>query len=139
MDIDPGKHEKAVIVGQKMDVFAPSLGIPADIAISASDMPWSRRPSEAGNRPPVRECQEFQVLPDWFCVAQVVELCEQSVMKFLKRSASDLLYGYGNKRGNVGFDRTLIDCNWFLRHRMAAACNTLPWRQLDVSLGLKAQ
>ena len=41
MSSDPGKHEKAGVVGQKMNVLLPSLDIPADIAVPAPDMPWS--------------------------------------------------------------------------------------------------
>jgi hypothetical protein len=101
MSFDPGKREKAGVVGQKMHVLAPSLDIPPD-------MPWSRRPGKAGKRPSVSKCQVFEVLSNGSCVARVVELCEQSVMKHLERSASDLVNGYGGERANVGADRTLI-------------------------------
>jgi hypothetical protein len=122
MRFDPGKHEKAGVVGQKMNVLAPSLDIPPDIAVPAPDMPWSRRPGKAGKRPSVSQCQVFEVLSNGSCVAQVVELCEKSVMKPLKRSASDLENGYRSERGNVGDDRILIYRNGLRGHNMAAAC-----------------
>jgi hypothetical protein len=122
MRFDPGKHEKAGVVGQKMNVLAPSLDIPPDIAVPAPDMPWSRRKGKAGKRPSVSQCQVFEVLSDGPCVAQVVELCEQSVMKPLKRSASDLENGYGSEGGNIGVDRILIYCDGLRGHRMSATC-----------------
>ena len=139
MTADPGKHEKAGVVSQKINVLALCLQIPADIAVSAPDVPWSRRPGKACKGPSVSEGQVFEVFSNGSCVAQVVELCEQSVMKRLKSSASDLVNGYGGEGSNVGADRSLIYCDELGSHRMGATCSASPRRQLDVSFGLKAQ
>jgi len=97
MGIDPWKHEKSGIIGQKVNVFTPSSCIPADVAVSAPDMSWRRRPGKAGNRSSMSESQVFEVLANWSCVTEVVKLCEQSIMKVLERSASDLVNGYGSE------------------------------------------
>lgn len=91
MGFYPGKDEKPGVVGDKMNMPAPTWSVPPDISIPAPDMPRGGRPGKAGNRPSAGERQVFEMFSNGPCITKIMELCEQSVMKPLKRSASYLM------------------------------------------------
>lgn len=87
----------------------------------------------------VGEGQVFEVFTDGTCVAKVVELCEQCVVKGFKMSASDLTNGNGSEGRDVSRDRSLIYRDGFRNYEMAAS-GTAPFGwQFDETFGLKAQ
>jgi len=88
-----GKDEKPGVVCDKMDVPAPTLSVPPDISVTAPDMPWGRRLGKTGNRPSASERQVFEMFSNGPCIAEIVELSEQCVMKLLMRSTSHLMNG----------------------------------------------
>ena len=93
MGFYPGKDEKPGVVGDKMDMPAPTWSVPPDISVPAPYMPWGGRPGKASNRPSTGERQVFEVFSNGPCITKIVELCEQSVMEPLKGSASYLMNG----------------------------------------------
>lgn len=139
MGFYPGKDEKPGVVGDKMDMPAPTWSIPPDVSVPAPDMPRGGRPGKAGNRPSTSECQIFEMFSNGSCITEIVELSEQSVMEFLESSTSYLMNGDWTERGNVAPDRALIDCYRFGRYNVATARGAPLRGQLDILFGFKAQ
>lgn len=137
-DTDPWKHEKAGVVGEQMEIFLPQSSIPSNEAVPASDMPWSRRPREAGNGSPFGKGQVFEMLSNRPCIPQIVKLSKECVMGPLKRSPSNLKNIDGIETGDVRFDGTLIDQDGLRCSTVPSPSSTLPWRQPDEAFCLKA-
>jgi hypothetical protein len=47
-DADTGQQEKPGVVGQQMEIIAPCLAIPSNVAVPASYVPRGRRPRKTG-------------------------------------------------------------------------------------------
>src|SRR6201981_3639957 len=88
---DPGQNKKACIVREKADVAAACFRAPADVAVAAPQVPRRRTPRDTSNRTTFRPGQEFEMLPNWLFIAQVVMLFHQTVEQRLIRRSPHLL------------------------------------------------
>lgn len=138
-NFDPIQDKESSIVSQKMQVLLAGLDGPADKSVSATDMPWSRRPAKTGDRSFLGEYHIFEMFSHRLDIAQIMELGDESVIELLKGSTPHLMDDQGTEPAKIGLKGTLVNLDPFRFSAMPVAGPEIvpPGRQLKVAFRLK--
>ena len=106
---DPGRNQKAGVVGQKLAILFPECWSPPDEVISRPQMPCGRGECKTCQRPVPRKSHILEVFPHWLGVPQIMMLFDEAVKKFLQGGSSHLENRDGEKLPQRLFDETPVD------------------------------
>src|SRR5438270_134702 len=90
--LHPRQNQKARVVGDEAEVTFAGFHTPADIAVTAAQMPRRRTPRHAGDRSSLRPDQILQMLAYRLLVAKVVMMLDEAIEQRFIGRAADLLY-----------------------------------------------
>ena len=138
---DPRQDQKARVVGDEAEIAAPHLRRPADEAVAWGEVPRRRGPGDAGDRPPSRHDEIFEVRADRLLIPEIVVLRQEAVDERFVRGATHLVHDQRPQRVQRHRDRRRVDQD---RRRARArpprlAGGPLRRRELDVAGAMQPQ
>src|SRR5215471_19330013 len=78
-DLHPGQDQKAGVIGNEADVPTARVRAPADVAVTAAQMPRGRTPRQTRYRTTLRPTDILQVLAHGLFITKVVILLHQAI------------------------------------------------------------